>query len=128
MGRNKFSQTEINEISRLLALKNAANRAGQKLIRHDLRTKYEFNISDFNEQGKAFGPEELQQAIKRNAIIILDDATIAAMKEKRTRDRARDEEKRRQEMAEAPTNDQTNWQEALKEWNAWEESHGKTQE
>lgn len=128
MGRNKFSQTEINEISRLLALKNAANRAGQKLIRHDLRTKYEFNISDFNEQGKAFGPEELQQAIKRNAIIILDDATIAAMKEKRARDRARDEEKRRQEMAEAPANDQTNWQEALKEWNAWEESHGKTQE
>jgi hypothetical protein len=128
MGRNKFSQTEINEISRLLALKNAANRAGQKLIRHDLRTKYEFNISDFNEQGKAFGPEELQQAIKRNAIIILDDATIAAMKEKRARDRARDEEKRKQEMAEAPANEQTNWQEALKEWNAWEESHGKTQE
>lgn len=128
MGRNKFSQTEINEISRLLALKNAANRAGQKLIRHDLRTKYEFNISDFNEQGKAFGPEGLQQAIKRNAIIILDDATIAAMKEKRARDRARDEEKRRQEMAEAPANEQTNWQEALKEWNAWEESHGKTQE
>lgn len=128
MGRNKFSQTEINEISRLLALKNAANRAGQKLIRHDLRTKYEFNISDFNEQGKAFGPEELQQAIKRNAIIILDDATIAAMKEKRARDRARDEEKRRQEMAEASANEQTNWQEALKEWNAWEESHGKTQE
>ncbi len=128
MGRNKFSQTEINEISRLLALKNAANRAGQKLIRHDLRTKYEFNISDFNEQGKAFGPEELQQAIKRNAIIILDDATIATMKEKRARDRARDEEKRRQEMAEAPANEQTNWQEALKEWNAWEESHGKTQE
>lgn len=128
MGRNKFSQTEINEISRLLALKNAANRAGQKLIRHDLRTKYEFNISDFNEQGKAFGPEELQQAIKRNAIIILDDATIAAMKEKRARDRARDEEKRRQEMAETPANEQTNWQEALKEWNAWEESHGKTQE
>ena len=128
MGRNKFSQTEINEISRLLALKNAANRAGQKLIRHDLRTKYEFNISDFNEQGKAFGPEELQQAIKRNAIIILDDATIAAMKEKRARDRARDEEKRRQEMAEAPANEQTNWQEALKEWNAREESHGKTQE
>lgn len=128
MGRNKFSQTEINEINRLLALKNAANRAGQKLIRHDLRTKYEFNISDFNEQGKAFGPEELQQAIKRNAIIILDDATIAAMKEKRARDRARDEEKRRQEMAEAPANEQTNWQEALKEWNAWEESHGKTQE
>lgn len=128
MGRNKFSQTEINEISRLLALKKAANRAGQKLIRHDLRTKYEFNISDFNEQGKAFGPDELEQAIKRNAIIILDDKTIAAMKEKRARDRARDEEKRRQELADAPVNEQTDWQKALKEWNAWEESQEKSQE
>ncbi len=128
MGRNKFSQTEINEISRLLALKNAANRAGQKLIRHDLRTKYEFNISDFNEQGKAFGPEELEQAIKRKAIIILDDKTIAAMKEKRARDRARDEEKRRQEQADAPANEQTDWQQALKEWNAWEESQEKSQD
>lgn len=128
MGRNKFSQTEINEISRLLALKNAANRAGQKLIRHDLRTKYEFNISDFNEQGKAFGPEELEQAIKRNAIIILDDKTIAAMKEKRARDRARDEEKRKQEMAVTSDNDgQTDWQEVLKEWNAWEKSQGTSQ-
>lgn len=128
MGRNKFSQTEINEISRLLALKNAANRAGQKLIRHDLRTKYEFNISDFNAQGKAFGPEELEQAIKRKAIIILDDKTIAAMKEKRARDRARDEEKRRQEQADAPANEQTDWQQALKEWNAWEESQEKSQD
>ena len=128
MGRNKFSQTEINEISRLLALKNAANRAGQKLIRHDLRTKYEFNISDFNEQGKAFGPEELEQAIKRKASIILDDKTIAAMKEKRARDRARDEEKRRQEQADAPANEQTDWQQALKEWNAWEESQEKSQD
>ena len=104
------------------------NRAGQKLIRHDLRTKYEFNISDFNEQGKAFGPEELEQAIKRKAIIILDDKTIAAMKEKRARDRARDEEKRRQEQADAPANEQTDWQQALKEWNAWEESQEKSQD
>ena len=37
---------------------------------------YEFNISDFNEPGKAFGEEELQDAIKRGAIQILDDATI----------------------------------------------------
>ena len=55
MGRNKFSQQEINEIGKLLRLKNAGNRLKQKLIRHDLRVDYEFNISDFNEPGKAFG-------------------------------------------------------------------------
>ena len=37
MGRNKFSQQEINEIGKLLRLKNAGNRLKQKLIRHDLR-------------------------------------------------------------------------------------------
>src|SRR3712207_9508099 len=41
-----------------------------------LRVDYEFNISDFNEPGKAFGPDELQEAIRRGAIEILDDATI----------------------------------------------------
>ena len=91
MGRNKFSQDEINDISKLLRLKNAGNRYKQKLIRHDLRVKYEFNISDFNVQGKAFGEEDLQKAIARGAIQILDDKTIAAMKEKRARDKARDE-------------------------------------
>ena len=35
MGRNKYSQKEINEIKRLLALKNKANRFGQKQIRHE---------------------------------------------------------------------------------------------
>ena len=94
MGRNKFSQQEIHEIGRLLRLKNAGNRLKQKMIRHDLRVDYEFNISDFNEPGKAFGEEELQQAIQRGAIQVLDDATIAAMKAKRARDKARDEAER----------------------------------
>lgn len=79
MGRNKYSQKEINEIKRLLALKNKANRFGQKQIRHELRTTYEFNISDFNEPGKAFGPDELDEAVHRHAILILDEATIANM-------------------------------------------------
>ena len=73
MGRNKFAQDEINEIARLLRLKNAGNRARQKLVRHDLRTVYEFNISDFNEPGKAFGEADLQEAIRRGAIQVLDD-------------------------------------------------------
>ena len=83
MGRNKFSQTEIIQIAKLLRLKNAGNRAQQKQVRHELRVNYEFNISDFNEPGRAFGEDELQAAIDRGAIQILDDATIANMKAKR---------------------------------------------
>lgn len=113
MGRNKFSQDEINDISKLLRLKNAGNRYKQKLIRHDLRVKYEFNISDFNVQGKAFGDEDLQKAITRGAIQILDDKTIAAMKEKRARDKARDEAAKKTDNTE---NETTDWKEAMKEW------------
>ena len=118
MGRNKFSQQEIHEIGRLLRLKNAGNRLKQKMIRHDLRVDYEFNISDFNEPGKAFGEEELQQAIQRGAIQVLDDATIAAMKAKRARDKARDEAERQQE---AKAEGAVDWKETMKEWEAWQQ-------
>ncbi len=119
MGRNKYSAGEIKEIGKLLRLKNAGNRLQQKLIRHDLRVDYEFNISDFNQPGKAFGEEELQDAIKRGAIQILDDATIEAMKAKRARDKARDEaEKQKDAIA---SGEQTDWQEAMKEWNEFYE-------
>lgn len=118
MGRNKFSQQEINEIGKLLRLKNAGNRLKQKLIRHDLRVGYEFNISDFNEPGKAFGEEELQEAIRRGAIQILDEATIADMKAKRARDKARDEVAKEQQ---ALDNGATDWKEAMKEWDAWQQ-------
>lgn len=119
MGRNKYSAGEIKEIGKLLRLKNAGNRLQQKLIRHDLRVDYEFNISDFNEPGKAFGEEELQDAIKRGAILILDDATIEAMKAKRARDKARDEAERQKEAV--ASGEQTDWQEAMKEWNEYYE-------
>ena len=119
MGRNKSSAGEIKEIGKLLRLKNAGNRLQQKLIRHDLRVDYEFNISDFNEPGKAFGEEELQDAIKRGAIQILDDATIEAMKAKRARDKARDEAEKQKEAV--ASGEQTDWQEAMKEWNEFYE-------
>lgn len=119
MGRNKYSAGEIKEIGKLLRLKNAGNRLQQKMIRHDLRVDYEFNISDFNEPGKAFGEEELQDAIKRGAIQILDDATIEAMKAKRARDKARDEAERQKEAV--ASGEQTDWQEAIKEWNEYYE-------
>ena len=119
MGRNKYSAGEIKEIGKLLRLKNAGNRLQQKMIRHDLRVDYEFNISDFNEPGKAFGEEELQDAIKRGAIQILDDATIEAIKAKRARDKARDEAERQKEAV--ASGEQTDWQEAMKEWNEYYE-------
>lgn len=118
MGRNKYSEKEIKEIGKLLRLKNSANRAKQKEIRHQLRTEYEFNISDFNEPGKAFGDIELQDAVNRGAIKILDDATIEAIKEKRARDKARDEAEKQQQAIDS--GEQTDWQQAMKEWNDWE--------
>lgn len=120
MGRNKYSQKEIEKIGKLLRLKNSVNRFKQKQIRHELRVTYEFNISDFNEPGKAFGEEELQAAVKRGAIEILDDATIEAMKAKRARDKARDEAARQQEAI--ANGEATDWKEAMKEWQEWEES------
>ena len=108
MGRNKFSQKELKEIG--------------KLIRHQLRVDYEFNISDFNEPGKAFGEQELLEAVRRGAIQVLDDDTIAAMKEKRARDKARDEAVSTQEAVKS--GEQTDWQEALRQWKDWEGKEG----
>lgn len=122
MGRNKYAEGEIKAIAKLLRLKNAGNRAQQKEIRHQLRVNYEFNISDFNEQGKAFGEEELNEAIRRGAIQILDDATIADMKAKRARDKARDEAMKQKEAV--ASGEQTSWQDAMKEWQQWEETQG----
>lgn len=122
MGRNKFSQSEIEQIGKLLKRKAAGTRFQQKLIRHTLRVDYEFNISDFNIQGKAFGYDELQECLKRERIIILDDATIEAMKAKRARDKARDEAARQAEAIEA--GEAVDWQQAQKEWDAY---YGKEQ-
>ena len=120
MGRNKYSDYEIQGIAKLLRLKNCANRAKQKDIRHKLRVEYEFNISDFNVPGRAFGEQELYDAIHRGAIRILDDQTIADMKAKRARDRERDEAARMQDAVAA--GEQTDWQEAMKQWQDWEAS------
>lgn len=117
MGRNKYSQGEIDQIRKLLKMKCSANRFKQKAIRHELRTEYEFNISDFGEQGKAFGPEELDAALQRRAIVILDDATIADMKARRAELKAKLEAERAAENAgEAAEGETTDWQQALKEW------------
>lgn len=118
MGRNKYSQKEIDSISLLLKKKNNTTRFHQKRIRHILRTIFEFNISDFNEPGKPFGPQELDAAIRRRAIQILDDATIADIKAKRMRDRQKDLQNSEQQLL--ADGEQTDWKAALAEWEEWE--------
>lgn len=117
MGRKKFSEREITVIRKLLGSKMSGSRGKQKIIRHTLRTVFEFNISDFNIQGKAFGPMELDECVRRGRIQILDDATIEAMK-------IRHAEKKQHDVAlsqaEAVANGEVvDWQEVLKEWNEY---------
>lgn len=117
MGRKKFSQREINVIGKLLTRKMAGTRFQQKMVRHTLRTTFEFNIADFNVQGKAFGPEDLQNCIRRGAIQILDDATIESMKLRHAEKRQRDEELR---LAEAvASGDEVDWREVQRQWDEY---------
>ena len=115
MGRNKFSEREITIISKLLGRKIAGNRNQQKMVRHTLRTVFEFNISDFNVQGKAFGPTELQECIRRGVIHVLDDTTIETMKARYAERKQHDEALRQAEaVAEGEVVD---WQEVERQWN-----------
>ena len=74
----------------------------------------------FERAGKAFGEEELHDAIHRGAIVILDAQTIADMKAKRARDKARDQA--RQEAEAIASGEVTDWKEAMKEWEAQTEN------
>lgn len=117
MGRKKYSEKEIKIIRKLLGRKMAGNRFQQKMVRHTLRTVFEFNISDFNVQGKAFGPIDLDDCVRRGVIQVLDESTIEAMK-------LRHAEKKQYEtvleQADAIADGQTeNWEDVLKEWNAY---------
>lgn len=117
MVRNKFSQHEIDVIRKLLNRKMSGNRGGQKMVRHTLRTVFNFNISDFNVEGKAFGPLDLDECIRRGRIHILDDATIETMK-LRYAEKKKHEESLKQ--AEAIANGEIeDWQEVLKQWNEY---------
>lgn len=117
MGRKKFSKRETDIIRKLLGSKMNGNRGQQKMVRHTLRTVFEFNISDFNQPGKAFGPLDFDECIRRGRIQILDDATIEAMK-------ARHAEKKKHEEALRQAEDIANgevvdWQKVLEEWNEY---------
>jgi hypothetical protein len=117
MGRKKFSQREIDIIRKLLGRKMAGNRAQQKMTRHTMRTVFDFNISDFNIQGKAFGPADLDECVRRGRIQILDEATIEAMKMRHAEKKMHDE---MLQQAEAIADGETvDWEKVLEEWNAY---------
>lgn len=117
MGRKKFSQREIYIIRKLLGRKMAGNRAQQKMTRHTMRTVFDFNISDFNIQGKAFGPADLDECVRRGRIQILDEATIEAMKMRHAEKKMHDE---MLQQAEAIADGEAvDWEKVLEEWNEY---------
>lgn len=117
MGRKKFSEREIKIIRKLLGSKMSGNRSQQKMVRHTLRTVFEFNISDFNIQGKAFGPADLDECVRRGRIQVLDEATIEAMKARYAEKKQRDEALRQAEAI--ADGEVVDWQQVLKEWNEY---------
>ena len=117
MGRKKFSQKEYDVIRKLLGSKLRGNRAQQKMVRHTLRTVFEFNISDFNIQGQAFGPADLDECLRRGRIHVLDDATIETMKERYAERKQRDEELRQAEAV--ADGEVVDWQEVQRQWDEY---------
>ena len=117
MGRKKFSEREIKIIRKLLGSKMSGNRSQQKMVRHTLRTVFEFNISDFNIQGKAFGPADLDECVRRGRIQVLDEATIELMKARYAEKKQRDEALRQAEAI--ADGEVVDWQQVLKEWNEY---------
>jgi hypothetical protein len=117
MGRKKFSQREICIIRKLLGRKMSGNRSQQKMVRHTMRTVFEFNISDFNIQGKAFGPADLDECVRRGRIQILDDATIEAMKIRHAEKKQHDEALQQAEAI--ADGEAVDWQKVLEEWNEY---------
>ena len=117
MGRKKFSEREIKIIRKLLGSKMSGNRSQQKMVRHTLRTVFEFNISDFNIQGKAFGPADLDECVRRGRIQVLDEATSEVMKARYAEKKQRDEALRQAEAI--ADGEVVDWQQVLKEWNEY---------
>ncbi len=73
MGRNRYTEREIGIIARLLDRKCQVSRFHQKEIRHKLRVDFNFQISDFGEQGKAFTSADLHRCVEMGVIKLLPD-------------------------------------------------------
>ena len=99
----------------------AGNRSQQKLVRHTLRTVFDFNISDFNVQGQAFGPKDLEACVRRGVIHVLDEATIEQMKLRHAEKRLHDEAL---QQAEAVADGEiVDWQEVQRQWDEYYAQH-----
>ena len=69
-GKQLFSEHEANTIRNLLKQKVHAGRISQKRIRHQLRNKYEFYITDIDESYSGFTPENFNRLISDGKITI----------------------------------------------------------
>ena len=86
-----------------------------------MRTVFEFNISDFNIQGKAFGPADLDECVRRGRIQILDEATIETMKLRHAEKKQHDEALVQAEAI--ADGEAVDWQKVLEEWNTYYTTH-----
>ena len=74
-------------------------------------------LQNFNVQGQAFGPKELEECIRHGVIHILDDATIETMKERYAERKLRDEAL---QQAEAVADGEVvDWEEVQRQWNEY---------
>lgn len=78
MGRNTFTQSEIQELRRLILEKQMADRSRQKSLRARMRT-IGFYISDFSADSAGFVASDLDDLITRGVITVSDDEPDAAV-------------------------------------------------
>ena len=69
-GKNRYSDNDAKCIRKLLNQKVVAERNEQKRIRHQLRSRYEFYISDFVHSKKGFNSNDFEELVKSGRITI----------------------------------------------------------
>ena len=70
-GRAEFTQTELDEIRRLLREKNGASVSKQKHLRHQLRDMG-FYATDFGYQGHGFREADLDRLLTKGQVRVAD--------------------------------------------------------
>jgi len=70
VGRRVFSSQEADEIRQLLRQKSVADRSRQKALRHQLRQRLDFYISDFTDRTDGFTAADFDELVARGTIEI----------------------------------------------------------
>lgn len=73
-GRKEFTRAELDEITRILSLKQGASASRQKQLRRELRD-LGFYISDFDSVARTFGSDDLARLVRQHRIIVSDEAS-----------------------------------------------------